>query len=394
MTLIQNIIPDELVKTINPADFPITGANYVTLTTDLQVLPPSNQQLVNQSINLSQIAQDFESKVQAELAAQLLEFDPRVLMHNSPQSKLPYSPLPNSVSGVTQQFTVDSLWRDIINPPITQSVNAFLPASVISDANQPSSLSYLIDDALAKAQLNFFVDADNDDNLIEMRPEDAQQLGGLRAWQGNDKVIGTPNSDTANGNEGNDLIFGYEGDDLLLGGAGDDYLAGGKGRDVLVGEDGIDLLIGNADDDILIADGKGDFLIGSAGADEFILRSYTLTNDAADAHRILDFTPGNTPADVGDMIKIADFQGRNDISFARVDVNLDGNFDTAMLCPDGVVGVVMGIDPTNSQQLSSLTSSIFMVGPEDPTLTKISLFSGFSSAYTPVSTPASTSMGL
>ena len=371
-----NMIPDELRKIMDPADAPITGANYVTVTPDLQVLPPSNQPVDPNHLN--QMAQGYNSMVQSELDANLLEFNPDVLMHNSPHSPL----------GVTQHFSLDSLLGDPNNPPITHNVNAFQP-TVISDVYQPSSSSYLIDRALAGAQQNLFVDADDYDNLIEITPEDAAQRGGIRAWHGNDQVMGTPDSDTANGNEGNDRLFGYGGDDLLLGGQGDDYLAGGEGRDVLVGEGGLDVLIGNAGDDMLIAhgwsaDGKGDCLIGSAGADEFILPSNMLASDAADAHRILDYNFSE-----GDTIKIAYLpgtQGMNEIRFVSVDVNLDNKADIAMVCSDGVVGVVMSKAPSEIP-----ISSMYMVGSGDQTLSKISTFSMLSSHMTP-SNPASISL--
>jgi hypothetical protein len=363
---IQNIIHDELLKIIDPPVDNLTGANYVTLDPQGQVLAPSNQ-VVNPPIDLNQIAVDFQSMVQSELDAQLLEFDPVVLMARSPQPG----------SQVNNNFSFQSFVDSLTTPPITHDVNDFVEVDLI-EANQPSSWSSLIDRAWAGAAEGRFVDADNYDNLIEIRPEDAEQLGGIRAWQGDDKVMGTPESDIANGNEGNDRIFGYDGIDLLLGGAGDDYLAGGAGDDVLVGEVGSDVLIGNAGADLLIADGlsadgKGDFLIGSAGADEFVFRSKTLANDPAYAHRILDFNPTE-----GDIIKIADFTdipGINQISFARVDVNQDDTPDTAIFCADGVVGVVMSKDPSQID----LTSSIFMVKPQDAYLTKISEFSMLSS---------------
>jgi hypothetical protein len=344
----------------------MTGANYVTVTPDQQVLPPSNQ-AVGQDL-LNQMAQDYNSMVQSQLTANLWEFNPDVLMHNSP----------HSVLGVTEHFSVDSLLGNPNNPPITHNVNAFEP-SVISDVYQPSSSSYLIHGALAGAQQNRFVNADDYDNLIEITPEDAAQRGGIRAWGGNDKVMGTPGSDTANGNEGNDHIFGHDGDDLLLGGQGDDYVVGGEGRDVLVGEAGLDVMRGNAGDDMLIAhgwsaDGKGDCLIGSAGADEFILPSNMLASDAAYAHRILDF---NINPSEGDTIKIAyfpDTQGMNQISFASVDVNQDNKADTAIVCSDGVVGVVMSKAPSQIP-----LSSMYMVGSPDQTLSKISQFSTLSS---------------
>jgi Ca2+-binding RTX toxin-like protein len=160
-------------------------------------------------------------------------------------------------------------------------------------------LSDIISRASLGATESRFFEADDADNLIEITPEDAPQLGGLRAWGGNDKIIGTQGNDLANGNagndkivgaggddllqgpEGNDLIGGGEGHDLIMGNDGDDCLVGGAGNDVIRGGLGVDVLIGNAGDDILIGDGGADFLMGSEGADQFILRGDTFTNGAA-----------------------------------------------------------------------------------------------------------------
>jgi hypothetical protein len=353
-----NVIPDDLRNS------PI-GANFVTITAAGQVLAPGGQ-LVEQNA-LDQMASDFESIVQSDLAAQLLDFNPSVFMDNSPKSV-------SSEQGVTEHFDVASLLGDPNNlPPIT------LQVMDLSDANEPPSwYDVIIDPALAGAQQNLFVDTENNEkNLIEITEADLARPGGIRAWDGHDQIRGTNDSDTANGNEGKDHIFGYGGNDLLLGGTGDDYIAGGEGKDILVGEAGSDVLIGNVGDDMLIANAlsgedKGDFLIGSEGADRFILRSNTLTNDAAYAHRIADFNP-----DEGDTIKIADFLGTNQISFASVDVNLDGYADTALVCSEGVIGVIMSKEPS---QITP-TSSIFMLTPQNSTLTKISDFSSLSSDY-------------
>ena len=84
------------------------------------------------------------------------------------------------------------------------------------------------------------------------------------------------------------------------------------------------------------------------------------------ADRILDFNPSQ-----GDIIKIAYFkgtQGMDEISFAAVDVNKDGIGDTAILCSCAdVVGVIMSTDPSKI----NVRSSIFMVGPQDTTLSNI-----------------------
>src|SRR4028118_966755 len=81
---IPNVIPDHLLKIINPPVGNLTGANYVTLTPQGQVLAPSDQ-VVESPTSLNQIALEFNSMVQSELAAHLGEFNPGVLMGPSPQ---------------------------------------------------------------------------------------------------------------------------------------------------------------------------------------------------------------------------------------------------------------------------------------------------------------------
>lgn len=84
------------------------------------------------------------------------------------------------------------------------------------------------------------------------------------------------------------------------------------------------------------------------------------------ADRILNFNPRE-----GDTIKIAYFkstQGMDEISFAAVDVNKDGMGDTAILCSGAdVVGAIVSTDPSKI----NIRNSIFMVGPQDATLSNI-----------------------
>ncbi|MEG4120965.1 calcium-binding protein [Microcoleus sp. N9_B4] len=365
---IGNMIPNDLRKIIDSqaGESNFTGANYLTLTPEPKVVTPSGQ-AVGADIDLNKIAKHVDSTAKSELAADIIEI-PDVLLGNSAQS------------GFTDYFSFES----INNIPITLKVNDLNEANVISDDNKLKSLSDIISRASLGAKESRFFDADDADNLIEITPEDARQLGGLRAWGGNDQIIGTQGNDTANGNagndtvvgargddmlkgaQGNDLLDGGEGDDIIMGNQGDDYLLGGAGNDVIRGGAGIDVLIGNAGNDILIGDSGADFLMGGEGADQFILRGDTFTAGAAFADRILDFNPSQ-----GDIIKIAYYkgtQGMDDISFAAVDVNKDGIGDTAILCSCGdIVGVIMSTDPSTI----NLRSSIFMAGPQDTTLSNI-----------------------
>jgi Ca2+-binding RTX toxin-like protein len=318
------------------------------------------------------MALHFERRMQSVLTEDLMMEIQEVWLGNSAKSEVP------------NDFSFESL--------ITNAI-AFTPNvsddSVFTNENQRQSLLDRISSASDGAQRNLFFDADDDDNLIEIRPQDAAQLGGLRAKGGNDKVFGSQLNDIVNGDAGNDqivgasghdllrggedndLIHGGEGDDLLKGDEGDDSLVGGAGNDVLRGGAGRDVLIGKADDDILIGGGDCDLLKGSEGADQFILRANMFANSADLADRILDFNYAE-----GDRIKIVSFPAMGAISLAPVDVNQDGKLDTAILCSSGVqavssggvVGVIMSKAPS---QIAMDPNSISIVGSQDTTLSLI-----------------------
>jgi hypothetical protein len=112
------MIPDHLRKIIysQPGESNnITGANYLTLTPELMVLTPSGQ-AVDADIDLNNIAKDFDSTVNSELAADLFQI-PDVLLGNSAKS------------AVTDDFSFNSL----TNIPITLNVNDLGEANVISN---------------------------------------------------------------------------------------------------------------------------------------------------------------------------------------------------------------------------------------------------------------------
>ncbi len=366
---IGNNIPDELRKKIDnsqPGAANITGANYLTITPEPKAITP-NGETVGQEINLDAIAKHIKSTGDGEINKDTIEISPE-LLGNSVKTK-----------------GADPLnFETLTIRPFTIKVNDFGEANIISDPSKFDSWSSIINAAVQGAKENRFFDADDADNLIEITPEDAPQSGGLRAWGGNDRILGTNGNDTASGGtgedtivgargidllrggQGSDLIDGGEGDDIITGDRGDDYLMGGLGDDIIRGGGGNDFAIGNAGNDILIGDAGSDFLMGGEGADQFILRGDTFTPGAAFADRIFDFKPSE-----GDIIKIAYLkgtQGMDEIIFAAVDVNKDGITDTAILCDCGdVVGVIMSTDPTKA----NLGNSIFMAGPLDTTLGKI-----------------------
>jgi hypothetical protein len=360
------IIPEDVPRIPYPQDN-FTGAHYLTRTATGQVVTPSGDAVVpGMTKTLGEIAIEFESTVDSKLATEGSQI-PAALLRNSPKS-------------VVEDAFPRAALTDI---PLTEALDK---AKVFTDVNQLPSLLERIRGASLGAEQDRFFDADDANNLIEIKQVDAAQSGGLRAWGGDDEILGTEISDIVNGNAGSDQIFGAggndllrggqgndriaggEGDDLLLGHKGDDELFGGAGNDVIKGGMGADVLIGDAGNDMLIGRGDGDFLMGGEGADQFILRADTLAKDAALADRMLDFNPSQ-----GDVIKIAYFNGTlamPEIRFAAVDVNLDSVQDTAILCSDGVVGVVLGKDPTQMME-PTFKSSILMVNPKDKGLSMI-----------------------
>jgi Ca2+-binding RTX toxin-like protein len=377
---ILDIIPESVRRIIGAGN--LTEANYLTRTLtpagQVQVMTPGGQTEVS-GINLNQIAMDFDSALRSQLPAvdsPLLPDSfkiPPVLRQNSLKS--------SEVDQITNPFPF------ALTTPITTDYSLD-KAKVFTDANQ-QSLFDRISGASSGAQQDKFFDADDADNLIQIKAADATQLGGLRAWGGNDQILGNNDSNIVNANagndeivgvggddllrgaQGNDRIAGGEGNDLLLGNKGDDELFGGEGDDVLKGGRGADILIGNGGNDMLIAGGgeEGDFLMGSAGADQFILGAETLAKYAAEANRIVDFNPSE-----GDLIKIAYFEGTlavPQITFATVDdVNLDTIQDTAILRGEEFVGVILGKASTPLDH-NNLKSSIFMVNPKDTGLSMI-----------------------
>lgn len=367
---IGDMIPNDIRKSIDKSQTGadnITGANYLTVAPGIVLQTPSGQTVGSAAEDLSAIGKHFNSTMTRELMGDSVQIAD-VLLGNSVQSS------------ITDTLNFDSL----TNIPVTINVSDLADANVISDSNQLKSLSTTMSSVAQGAKENRFVDADNGDNIIEIQSSDAPQLGGLRAFGGNDQILGSQGNDIANGNagndtmfgargddmfqggQGNDLIDGGEGNDIIIGNQGDDYLLGGAGDDVLRGGAGSDMLIGNAGNDILIGDAGADFLMGGEGADQFILRGDTFTAGAAFADRILDFQPSE-----GDTIKIAYFKGTlgmDSMSLASVDVNKDGITDTAILCScTDVVGVIMSTDPSKI----NVITSIFMAGPQDSTLSQI-----------------------
>ncbi len=88
-------------------------------------------------------------------------------------------------------------------------------------------------------------------------------LGGF----GQDTMLGGPGNDRFYGESGNDSLYGQAGNDVLGGGLGDDFLSGEGGTDVIFGDDGNDQLLGGIGLDQLYGGNGNDTLTGGAGND-------------------------------------------------------------------------------------------------------------------------------
>ncbi|MDO6963675.1 calcium-binding protein [Rhizobium alvei] len=101
---------------------------------------------------------------------------------------------------------------------------------------------------------------------------------------GNNRLVGTGNSDKIDGKGGNDTIFGLGGDDILEGAAGNDKIYGGAGADKLEGGSGNDILDGGVGNNKLEG-GFGDdtflFSGGTTKIDDFGIGDDTLRIDDA-----------------------------------------------------------------------------------------------------------------
>jgi Ca2+-binding RTX toxin-like protein len=92
----------------------------------------------------------------------------------------------------------------------------------------------------------------------------------LKGTNGNNTLVGGPNSDRLRGLNGNDTLQGKGCNDVLLGGRGNDSLDGGNDRDNLRGQQNNDRLFGRRGNDLLNGGLNSDRLNGGAGDDTLL----------------------------------------------------------------------------------------------------------------------------
>ncbi len=331
---------DDQEETDAARDIAIKAAKFITLGPTGFVLSSVFSRLIG-NVDVNQVGSQLLNQVN-----QLIE---------SNQTAVNSTQFLNSAIGEIRNY-VNS--NEITQRFSLTKISDFVNTNLIENSTVRQGFSDLINRAAQGGQLGRFVDADSASNLIEMALEDINWPGGLRALEGDDRIIGTASSDVANGNQGNDSLIGGEGDDFLRGGRdndlldgglgndilngnlGDDTVRGGAGDDLIRGGQGNDVLYGDEGRDILTGDMGSDFLYGGADADDFILRGDVAGTDTATADRILDFNAAQ-----GDRIKLVNVADLSNIILGAVDINTDGIGDTALIDSNNrVLGVVMNVN--------------------------------------------------
>jgi Ca2+-binding RTX toxin-like protein len=104
-----------------------------------------------------------------------------------------------------------------------------------------------------------------DPETVLYAPDDPHHTSWFYGTEGDDVIIGTPESDWIDGLGGDDIICGYQESDQVVGGGGADWVDGGGGYDDVVGNNGDDHLYGSAGGDALFGGPGSDRLYGELG---------------------------------------------------------------------------------------------------------------------------------
>jgi serralysin len=283
---------------------------------------------------------------------------------------IPETDFINLISTVGKE-TANFIGSQDINIEISGNDLANIGLTLLNlEATRSNLFLNLVTLAAQGAAAGLFDDAGFDGDVLDLNTRlDARQSGGWRFLDGNDYVLGSVLGDVINVNEGIDYLVGLGGSDFLRGGKesdrldggedddvlngnmGNDQVQGGIGNDFVRGGQGDDLVDGGAGEDVVVGDRDFDILIGGADADYFVLRAEIAGEDAGKADRIADFNAAE-----GDRIKVFDCDSIEDMGLGSIDVNSDGAVDTAIICGNKVVGVVMGKDPTIVKDYIDLVS--------------------------------------
>jgi Ca2+-binding RTX toxin-like protein len=121
-----------------------------------------------------------------------------------------------------------------------------------------------------------------DPDTVLYAPDDPYHTSWFYGTEGDDVIIGTPESDWIDGLGGDDVICGYQGSDQVVGGPGADWVDGGGGYDDVIGENGDDHLYGSAGGDAIFGGPGSDRLYGELGGEYLDCGTAGSDNDFAD----------------------------------------------------------------------------------------------------------------
>ena len=128
----------------------------------------------------------------------------------------------------------------------------------------------------------------------------------LNGGIGNDTLVGGDGQDRLNGGAGRDTLRGNTNIDLLTGGGGADNLDGGGGNDTLRGDSGADQIAGGGGDDLIVGGFGADQLTGGSGNDRFFYNSI-----AEGVDRIRNFDARNDKIDLSEIFKNSKYNTDN-----------------------------------------------------------------------------------
>jgi Ca2+-binding RTX toxin-like protein len=154
--------------------------------------------------------------------------------------------------------------------PSTTGPGISINNSVASSNTTPSNTSNTAGPIQDRVSIGSF----GDDRIVGSNETDIiiGLLGAdtVRGGSGDDNIQGNEDLDKLYGEDGNDLVQGGAATDQLYGGEGDDILSGGMGDNFLVGEQGNDKLYGGTEDDILHGGQGADYFDCGDGIDIII----------------------------------------------------------------------------------------------------------------------------
>ncbi|MCE9564149.1 MAG: hypothetical protein K8U57_19060 [Planctomycetes bacterium] len=188
----------------------------------------------------------------------------------------------------------------------------------------------------------------------------------IRAWAGNDTVLGGGGSDKILGGGGNDYLQGRGGSDEIRGQADDDYLLGQGGNDYLDGQGGNDLLLGGSGSNTLVNGTNLDLQFsvpGVGGTGTVSLLNDTPGNPLA---KTLTVSGQGAPGGVANIFIGSFFLGQFSDPSGFGTVVYHQNYDTNF---DGLPDFLEGVPSTFPEITNDTVLTAHVISPIDESIT-------------------------